>query len=169
MADWIGSSRSNYFKVKDLEKFKEFCKKWNIHFWEGIFVMAKYEGKEFPRRLNPQDKPDQEIIAKGNTFTLYAIEGNDDFGGWTNVLFDDEGEEIANYDDFLKELSTHLEEGWVAVLIEVGSEKLAYLTGCAQAVNWKGEMKGMYLDQIMDKAKELMDKSVNKIVTEPNN
>lgn len=105
----------------------------------------------------------------GKTFTLYAIRGNDDFGGWTSTLFDDEtGEEIANYDDFLKELSTHLGKGWVAVLVEVGWEKLVYLTGCAQAVNWKGEVKGMYLDQIMDKAKSLMDNSINKIVTEPN-
>lgn len=32
MADWYGQSRSNYFSVKNLNKFKAFCDKFNLEF-----------------------------------------------------------------------------------------------------------------------------------------
>jgi hypothetical protein len=86
---------------------------------------------------------------------LHGFISNTDFGGLPDVLYDDDGNEIADFDDFISELSTHLMDGWVAVLMEIGSEKLRYLTGVAFAVNSKGEYKEVFLDQIYKSAESL--------------
>ena len=82
--------------------------------------------------------------------TLYAIYDNGgDACGWPS--YDPENDcEI----DLTEELSAHLAEGQIAVLIEVGAEKLRYLVGHAVAVNWKGEVECLNLDRIYDLAEE---------------
>ena len=35
MADWIGSARSNYFRVKDRKKFEEWCSGLDLELIEG--------------------------------------------------------------------------------------------------------------------------------------
>ena len=50
--------------------------------------------------------------------------------------------------DLAAELSTHLQDGWVAVLMEAGSEKSRYVIGWALAVNSKGETRQVYLQDI---------------------
>ena len=41
--------------------------------------------------------------------------------------------------DFTEELSEHLADGWVAIIVEVGYEKMRYLHGYTEAFNNKGE------------------------------
>jgi hypothetical protein len=36
VANWYGSARSNYFKVKDVEKYKNFLGKWRAEYIESI-------------------------------------------------------------------------------------------------------------------------------------
>ena len=74
--------------------------------------------------------------------------------GWTEAELDDGAREI----DFLKELSTHLVEGEVAVVMETGAEKLRYLIGYAAAVNHKGETVDVALTDIYRKARETFGK-----------
>jgi len=57
--------------------------------------------------------------------------------------------------DFPSELAKHLQEGSVAVLIEVGSEKFRYLVGFAVAVNSEGRSVSLDLNDIYEKAAEL--------------
>jgi hypothetical protein len=47
MADWYGSARSNYFRVKDVEKFRELCSRWDITF------ICKTENINGVERENP--------------------------------------------------------------------------------------------------------------------
>lgn len=127
MADWYGFARSNYFHVKDKEKFKEFCDKWNLEMFEG----------------------------DDGTVGMLAGDASSN-GGWPRCLWDDDNEdqEVADFDDFFDELATHLDKD-VAILQEVGAEKLRYLTGWAVAVNAKGKTVWVNINDIYKKAKKL--------------
>jgi hypothetical protein len=76
-----------------------------------------------------------------------------DGDGWpgSRVNEDGEVEEI----DLAAELSAHLEEGWVAVLMEAGAEKCRYVAGWALAVNSKGETRQVSLQDIYDLARQI--------------
>ncbi len=54
--------------------------------------------------------------------------------------------------DLVAELAGHLELGQIAVLLEVGAEKLRYLTGQAIAVNARGRVVEVTLNDIYRKA-----------------
>ena len=73
---------------------------------------------------------------QGDGCTLYAIYDNGgDACGWPSYNFEDDTEI-----DLTAELAAHLVDGEVAVLIEVGAEKLRYLVGHAVAVRSDGEV-----------------------------
>lgn len=78
-------------------------------------------------------------------------DGTMGFLGYCSVpTHDDEGEEI----DFWGELSTHLVEGEVAIIFEIGSEKLRYLVGRAMAVCHTGETTEIDLTEIYRQAQD---------------
>lgn len=119
MANWYGSARSNYFRVKDTEAFLT----WTEHRGLGVFKSEKMPG------------------------FLSIYPGDDlDSGGWPS--YDMEKDEEL---DLVTELSEHLAPGEVAVLLEVGAEKLCYLTGQAIAVNAKGRVVEVTLSEIYRK------------------
>jgi hypothetical protein len=53
------------------------------------------------------------------------------------------------------ELAQHLPKGQIAVLMEIGAEKLRYLTGVAIAVNHKGRVVELTLSDIYRKASRI--------------
>ncbi len=118
MADWYGISRSNYFAVKNKKKFKDFCKKWNA-----------------------------ELITKSNNKKLVGFISNDEYGALPSINLDEEGPE-SDFDSFVTELSTHLKEGQVAIMMESGAERARYISGLALAVNHKGETVNISLEDI---------------------
>jgi hypothetical protein len=65
--------------------------------------------------------------------------------------------------DLVAELAQHLPKGQVAVLMEVGAEKLRYLTGIAIAVNHKGRAAVVSLDDVYRKAACTFRVSENQI------
>ena len=85
-----------------------------------------------------------EILAEENG--RVAIYG-DFYGGWP-ITSDDDGTEF----DLALELSAHLADGEIAVLMEGGAEKLRYITGVAIAVNSKGEQVVLSLADIYARA-----------------
>ena len=128
MANYYATARSNYFKVKDLEAFSAWC--------ESVGGLQIIHGSE--------DK-------QGLVFlTVDEMDG----GGWPTSRINPETEEPEDL-DFLVELSKHLEPGWVAIIMEVGSEKLRYLNGWAAAVNPEGKTKEVSLDHIYKLAEEM--------------
>ena len=56
--------------------------------------------------------------------------------------------------DFIGELAKQLARGEVAVVMEIGHEKMRYLVGYASAVSWKGERMQVALSDIYRRAKE---------------
>lgn len=124
MANYIGRMRSNYFKVVDKQKFEKFCRQYDLE-----VITEDAQAKPAKRRYG--------FMADGSIPT-----------GRCNA----KGDWIET--DFLKELSRHLGQSEVAVVMEVGSEKMRYLIGYACAVTWKGERIQLALSDIYGKAKE---------------
>jgi|LFRM01.1.fsa_nt_gb hypothetical protein len=119
MADYIAMIRSNYFQVKDPEKFESFCKNYGL----TLFRCEENE-KMF--------------------YGFYAYESMPDYDA-------EKEEEI----DFPRELSKHLAEGDVAIIQEIGYEKMRYFVGYAVAVNSKGKTVTVSLNEIYEHAKNL--------------
>lgn len=73
----------------------------------------------------------------------------DEHGLWP--ITDDPDEEIHEV------LAPHLQDGEVAVFMEVGAERLRYVGGRAVAVNHDGQTRSVCLDDIYDLAAPLGD------------
>jgi len=80
------------------------------------------------------------------------------------MLFDDSGIPDSYHDDkkddyveidFALELSRHLKPDYVAIIQEIGSEGMRYVSGQAVAVNSKGEQVFLQLNDIYEKARRL--------------
>ena len=120
MANWHGSSRSNYFRVKDPTVFRQ---------WAERLGFGLFERKD--------------------DATVFGIYGGASAGDGSWPIYDhDTDAEI----DLPSELSTHLAEGQVAVLMEVGAEKLCYVTGSAWAINHLGHVIDISLGDIYREA-----------------
>ena len=130
MANWYGTARSNYFKVKNIEVFKEFT--------DSV-------------GLDLHMKDDMVMIHPSNT----------EDGAWPSSYYDDE---IDDYEelDLTTEISLHLQAGQVAVLMEVGAEKLRYVTGYTVAVYSNGETVQISLDDIYEKAAKAFGADVTR-------
>ena len=122
MADYHGTARSNYFRVKDKQKFIEWC--------TSLELEPIYEIDEVTRD------------------TLCGFIANTGNGAVPTHRNDEEF-------DFFSELSTHLADEEVGIVIEVGAEKMRYISGFADAVNSKGEVVSVCLDDIYKKAAKL--------------
>jgi len=126
MAQWIGHARTNYFGVKDEAAFR------------AAFVTVEVEIVEI----------------RGMDGMRFALLGNDEYGGFPSMRYVDDEDELVDI-DVTGMLIEHLADGEVAVLQEVGAEKLRYLTGAAWAVNNKGERVDVSIDDIYELAKGL--------------
>jgi hypothetical protein len=120
MANWYGSSRSNYFRVKDHDAFLTWAEGRGL----GVFKNREDTG----------------------LFAIHGGESTDD-GSWPSYDMEHDTEI-----DLVAELAQHLPKGQVAVLMEVGAEKLRYLTGAAFAINSKGRVAELTLGDIYRKA-----------------
>ena len=129
MANYVAFVRSNYFKVKDLTAFEQFCEKWDL------------------RLISDEEKCPEESPLYG-----FLVECSE--AGIPSIYYDTEKEDYVD-GDFLGELSNHLVDGWVAIVMEVGYEKMRYLIGFAVAINEAGERFQVSLGDIYDKAKSL--------------
>lgn len=77
------------------------------------------------------------------------------------AVFASDGEAFPNYDaerdeeiDFAAEVAGHLASDSVAVLLEVGAEKLCYLVGMALAINAAGQRVALDLADIYGLAEQ---------------
>jgi hypothetical protein len=122
MANYYENARTNYFKVKDEEKFNEFlC---------SLSGLDSYKDEE------------------GRHAIFFDYE--------SGVPSSKYNEETDDYDefDFLGELSEHLTDDSIAIVMGAGAEKLRYITGYAEAINSKGERVGINISDIYDLAKQ---------------
>lgn len=94
-----------------------------------------------------------ELIRGGEGDELFGFFGHDDMG-IPQGYFDPQQDDYVD-GDFMADLATHLAEGWVAIVREIGYEKMRYLVGYTVAVNSKGERREIGLDGIYELAKDL--------------
>lgn len=127
MANYYAYARSNYFRVRDLDAFTE-----------------------------ATDGLDLTVITREVSGTaLVGLLCTAD-GGWPSYRRNPDTGDDEDFDlpDFI---APHLAERAVAVFLEVGWEKLRYLTGWAVAINHDGERAAVSLDDIYPLAAELGD------------
>ena len=132
MANYTAYFRSNYFGVKDVAQFQAFCAAFQLEM----------------------------ITTTENNQTLYGFLNEDNEGGIPVTRYHevtDDWEEA----DFMSELAAHLMDDYVAIVMEVGYEKMRYLSGIAHAVNAKGEMMSVELDEIYERSAPLGRKGTN--------
>lgn len=86
----------------------------------------------------------------------YGLVSEDDCGGWPLHDIDDETDEEIEF-DIPGDVAKHLQEGEVAVFMEIGAEKLRYLTGLAVAINCKSERETVSIKDIYGIAEDLGD------------
>ena len=142
MANYYSTCRTNYFKVKNEKKFRDWAKSLcaenlEVIGKEGIVGLLFDNGIPDMRR-NPK--------AKGIRLTHAA-------------LTTDEQIEC----DFFKELKGHLKKGEVAIYMEAGAEKHRYVTGYAIAVSPEFPDVGVNLMEIYELAAEKFGKFEKEI------
>jgi len=125
MADYVAFARSSFFEVREPIAFEAFCAKWGVEMARG----GEDEGG----------------------IPLYGFLCSDTI---PHDYYDEKSGERADV-NFMEELATHLAEGWVAVVREIGYEKMRYLVGYSVAINAAGQSLEVSLDDIYDQAKQL--------------
>ena len=133
MANYYEQARSSYFEVKSVEDFEDFCEIWSL---ESI-----------------RKKTDDSKTLYGFLAHEGIMEPDED--SVENILCEEDGSP-----SFAKELARQLKEGWVAIIMGNGYEKMRYLTGFATAISacdahGNYEEKSVSLEDIYDLAKDM--------------
>lgn len=129
MANYYATTRSNYFRVKNTNAFEDWCSERSLENW------------------------DKEIDGE----TYHAISADTaDCGGWPSSALQEieDGVEEHVEIDFAAELADHLDPRDVAIIFEVGHEKLRYVSGYATAIRSDGQTHHLSLHDIYDQARE---------------
>lgn len=120
--------RSNYFAVHDAAAFEAFCER---HDLEPITDNSAPARRGF---LSPRE-------------VMFSPDLEDAFGS--------EPEERSGGGDWLQSLAEHIAGDDVAVVMQIGSDKMRFLAGHAWAVNGQGQAQELDLDEIYNRADAL--------------
>ena len=117
MANYYAKTRTNYFRVKDAEKFKEYM---------NTRIGVNEDKIELWEKVMPDGTK------------LYG------FGCYGNILgekVNQESEDIEeleyDYDDFCNSLAEFVADDDAIIITEIGNEKLRYLTGYSTIITSK--------------------------------
>lgn len=124
MANYYGSTRTNYFKVTDENAFKE------------LIGRCVSDGEEVS--VWTHECQDGTV--------LYGFGCYGDILGLSEDDGDDEDYDY-NYDAFIGEIQKLLPEDEAAIITHVGQEKLRYLTGCVTVIT-KDKIEYNYLSKL---------------------
>lgn len=185
MADYNATARSNYFRVKDLTAFKNDLTRHGLTAtgWYdqhcGHLVLDTDETNEPKGSIALFATDDHgtwpflgdrdEIVYRLEEVACNAYEPLSAGGrraGWVyneaNLPCDScaqpqkaHTDTTAYADDISQLVSRHLVDGDVAVFMEAGAEKQRYVGGSAVAVNNRGDVVSLCLDDIYDKAADM--------------
>ena len=112
MANFYGSGRTNYFRVKDADAFRE--------------EMNRFSSIEIH---NPSGG------VSSDSFCILVVDG-DGYGGFPSEIWEEDqhGDGYPVEVDFYEIVAKHLADNEVAIFQHIGAEKLRYLTGYSIAV-----------------------------------
>lgn len=105
MANYYGSGRTNYFRVKDFDAFEQ--------------LISDFSTVESHRK-------------EDGSVCLLVVDDDGD-GSFPSYVYNDESEEYVDI-DFFALVAEHLADDEVAIFQHVGAEKLRYLEGYSVAV-----------------------------------
>lgn len=125
MPNYELKARSNYFRVRDAQRFERWCRNFGLQFWT-----------------------DHKLPGCADMF--YAVSADNGAGWPSQNMIADVYQEI----DFQAELRKHLDPRDIAVLYQTGDEGMRYLTGVATAIHADGRAVSVNLDNIYDRARE---------------
>ncbi len=136
MANYYGSTRTNYFHVKDEEKFRDMMEHvitydGHIDIWEA------------------QDREGNKTFAFGGYAIIAGYQENPKEA-------DADPDADPDYEEFILNLSECLCEDDAAIIYEIGQEKLRYLSAYAIVVTSKGHETLNLLMMACDKASEML-------------
>ncbi len=143
MANYYAIWRTNYFRVKNQKIFKRWTDSLSdIHVSDSDEETPAHEKRgsiigAFEKRNNKH-------------YMLYGVDNN---GGIPSGRFDDTGHFLDDL-DFILELSEHLREDSIAIVMEVGAEKVRYVCGQAFAVDHTGHVVRICISDIYDLARD---------------
>lgn len=121
MANYYGTARTNYFRVKNRKKFKEYV--------DTIPDAVLIDHKDADGRM------------------MYGYYMANEYGSFPSWLYDEEtGDEIEI--DIVTDIVPHLAKGEIAIFMECGAEKCRYLTGNAIAINSEGKHVSVDINDI---------------------
>ncbi len=128
MANYYGSARSNYFRVKDEKAFVD-----DMGRLDGVLV---------------QQKEDRFVLLgdNGDGCDWCVLEDTDNEAGDFEDVY------------LPERVAPHLAEHEVAIFMDAGAEKLRYIHGQAVAINGKGDSVVISLGDIYAQAKELTER-----------
>lgn len=129
MANWYGTALSNRFTVKDYEAFSA-------------------DIEHLPLDVHQEN-------CDPNNLTIFAATED---GAFPTDYYDDESGEYLEA-DLMGIIQDHITDDSCAILMEVGNEKLRYVTGWACAISSK-EINYVNLDDIYDVADKMMGRTV---------
>jgi hypothetical protein len=125
--------------------------------WYGYARSNKFNVEDVDAFKNDLLEASIEIVDnEDGSVTLFSDEEN---GGWPTTYYDEESEEYE-FVELDRVIQLHIQEGDCAILMEVGAEKLRYLTGTAMAITSK-EIQVIDLLQIYDVAEKMVGNTVN--------
>lgn len=139
MANYIGYARSNFFAVVDEAAFDLVCAKWGL---------CKIADADAGVGFYPDDAvwEDHSLPSTPRASWREAHEETDADG----YIADD-----YNGPDLLDDLAPLLADDGVAVVMDVGHEKVMYVGGSATAINNRGERESVSLEDIYERAVRL--------------
>lgn len=161
MADFYGTSRSNYFRVKDEGAFLNF-----IGHVPGL--VHELDDKDPALHMIWGDDgfgcfPNYAVIAKEEMPSCpWAADGS---RGVETIEDSGDGESMDVQFSLPELLSQFLADGEVAVLIQAGAEKLRYISGWAVAIDNTGKKVSINLSDIYELAVKKFVKLQGQIST----
>lgn len=132
MANYYATSRTNYFRVTDEEKYQEIFSKLSSEAGIEDFSETKDDGS--------------------------IIHG---FGSYSNIAFENEDDD-GNFSDTLSELQKILPEDEAFIYLESGYEKLRYVTGFYIIVTKDRISSGDIHTHAIEKAREMLGNATKK-------
>ncbi len=149
MADYISYARTNYFKVKDFEAFKDAAG------YFGTDIITHTPEKEFDEDSEPETLYGLIYDSAHNEYIYVTDLTNEEiyklFGLIVQRVPEQELGIEVSFTDFIKH---HLADGEVAIYMEIGYEKMRYLVGVAIAVHSDGRAIYSNLSDIYEEAQK---------------
>ena len=118
MSNYYGYARSNYFRVRNVSKFRAAVKNCDVCIEPG----------------RDRDKGKVALLATGES-------------GWSSSYWDDKKQNDIEF-EITDIVAAHLRPGEVAIFVSIGWEHMQYLAGYSVAVNSKNERVQVTLDDI---------------------